>query len=163
VDLDGKTAVVSRQLQQYDGRLAVCPPKMAHRSRVIALDRTTVAALQEHRDRQRAEGADYGPGYRDSGYVFTCLNGDPMAPDRLTRTFKKLAALAGLPPVRLHDLKRGAASLASAAGVELKVVQEMPGHSSIGDGDQASRHAASRLSQPRAGPAGHALRPAGPW
>jgi hypothetical protein len=29
--------------------------------------------------------------------VFTCLNGDPMAPDRLTWTFKKLAALAGLP------------------------------------------------------------------
>jgi len=63
--------------------------------------------------------------------VFTCLNGDPMAPDRLTRTFKKLAALAGLPPVRLHDLRHGAASLALSAGVELKVVQEMLGHSSI--------------------------------
>jgi hypothetical protein len=25
VDLDGKTAVISQQLQQYDGRLAVCP------------------------------------------------------------------------------------------------------------------------------------------
>jgi hypothetical protein len=98
---------------------------------VIALDRTTVAALAGHRDRQRAEAAAHGPGYRDSGYVFTCLNGDPMAPDRLTRTFKKLAALAGLPPVRLHDLRHGAASLALSAGVELKVVQEMLGHSSI--------------------------------
>jgi integrase len=27
VDLDGKTAVISQQLQQYDGHLAVCPPK----------------------------------------------------------------------------------------------------------------------------------------
>jgi integrase len=123
--------VVSQQLQQYDGRLAVCPPKTPHSIRVIALDRTTVAALAEHRDRQRAEAAAYGPGYRDSGYVFTCLNGDPMAPDRLTRTFKKLTAQAGLPPVRLHDLRHGAASLALSAGVELKVVQEMLGHSSI--------------------------------
>jgi len=131
VDLDGKTAVISQQLQQYDGRLAVCPPKTPHSTRVIALDRSTVAALTEHRDRQRAEAAAFGPGYRDSGYVFTCLNGDPMAPDRLTRTFKKLAALAGLPPVRLHDLRHGAASLALSAGVELKVVQEMLGHSSI--------------------------------
>jgi hypothetical protein len=98
---------------------------------VIALDRTTVAGLAEHRDRQRAEAVAYGPGYRDSGYVFTCLNGDPMAPDRLTRTFKKLTALAGLPPIRLHDLRHGAASLALSAGVELKVVQEMLGHSSI--------------------------------
>jgi hypothetical protein len=54
-----------------------------------------------------------------------------MAPDRLTRTFKKLTALAGLPPIRLHDLRHGAASLALSAGVELKVVQEMLGHSSI--------------------------------
>ena len=63
--------------------------------------------------------------------MFTGLNGDPMAPDRLTRTFRKLAALAGLPPVRLHDLRHGAASLALSARVELKVVQEMLGHSSI--------------------------------
>lgn len=87
--------------------------------------------LAEHRDRQRAEAAACSPGYRDSGYVFTGLNGDPMAPDRLTRTFKKLVALAGLPPIRLHDLRHGAASLALSAGVELKVVQEMLGHSSI--------------------------------
>jgi integrase len=131
VDLDDRAAVISQQLQQYDGRLAVCPPKTAHSTRVTALDHTTVAALAAHRDRQRAEAAAYGPGYHASGYVFTNLNGDPMAPDRLTRMFKTLAAQAGLPPVRLHDLRHGAASLALSAGVDLKVVQEMLGHSSI--------------------------------
>jgi integrase len=132
IDLDGKTAVITQQLQQYDGRLAICPlTKTAHSSRVIALDHTTVAALRAHHDRQRAEAGAYGPGYRTSGFVFTNLNGDPMAPDRLTRTFKKLAAEAGLPPVRLHDLRHGAATLALAAGVDLRVVQDMLGHSSI--------------------------------
>jgi predicted component of type VI protein secretion system len=43
--------------------------------------------------------------------VFANLNGDPMAPDRLTRMFKKLAAEAGLPPVRLHDLRHKAGCL----------------------------------------------------
>ncbi|HLQ56747.1 MAG TPA: tyrosine-type recombinase/integrase, partial [Streptosporangiaceae bacterium] len=100
VDLDGKVAIISQQLQQYDGKLAVCPPKTPHSARVIALDHTTVTALRAHRDRQRAEAAAFGPGYHASGYVFTGLNGDPMARDRLTRTFKTLTAQAGLPPVR---------------------------------------------------------------
>jgi integrase len=117
IDLAGKTAIISQQLQQYDGRLAICPPKTPHSARVIALDHTTVAATRAHRDRQQAEAAGYGPGYRASGFVFTNLNGDPMAPDRLTRTFRKLAAEAGLPPVRLHDLRHGAATLAQMSGV----------------------------------------------
>ncbi|WP_455361581.1 site-specific integrase [Streptomyces sp. SYSU K21746] len=37
----------------------------------------------------------------------------------------------GLPPVRLHDLRHGAATLAHAAGPTLKDIQEMLGHSSI--------------------------------
>ncbi|MFI6598669.1 tyrosine-type recombinase/integrase [Nonomuraea sp. NPDC050536] len=36
----------------------------------------------------------------------------------------------GHSPVRLHDLRRGAASLVLAAGVEMKVVQETLGHTS---------------------------------
>lgn len=57
----------------------VCPPKTAHSALVIALDRTTIAALRAHRSKQQAEAAAYGEGYRDSGYVFTNLNGDPVA------------------------------------------------------------------------------------
>ncbi|WP_394367751.1 tyrosine-type recombinase/integrase [Nonomuraea phyllanthi] len=40
-------------------------------------------------------------------------------------------AASGLPPVRLHDLRHGAATLALASGTELKVVQSTLGHASI--------------------------------
>ncbi|MFI0351059.1 tyrosine-type recombinase/integrase [Actinomadura sp. 9N407] len=111
--------------------LAACPPKTASSSRVIALDRTTVRALRDHRERQQRECQETGPGYCDSGYVFTAANGDPLAPDRLTRLLGDLIAEQGLPPIGLHDLRHGAATLALAAGVELKVVQDMLGHSSV--------------------------------
>jgi hypothetical protein len=52
--------VISQQLQQYDGKLAICPPKTPHSARVIALDHTTVTALRAHRDRQRAVAAAFG-------------------------------------------------------------------------------------------------------
>jgi hypothetical protein len=40
-------------------------------------------------------------------------------------------AAVGLPPIRLHDLRHTAASLALQAGVPLKVVSEQLGHSTI--------------------------------
>ena len=63
--------------------------------------------------------------------MLTGLNGHPVAPGRLGRTFNKLAADAGLPPVRLHDLRHGAATLAPAAGADLRTVQDMLGRCSI--------------------------------
>ncbi len=131
VDLDQRVAVISQQIQQHQGYLTACPPKTATSARVIALDRTTVAALRAHREQQQDEQRQAGVDYHDSGYVFTTTNGDPLATVRLTRLFQGLVAEYGLPPIRLHDLRHGAATLALAAGVELKVVQDMLGHSSI--------------------------------
>lgn len=45
--------------------------------------------------------------------------------------FERLVTASGLPPIRLHDLRHGAATLALAGGVDMKVVSEMLGHSSI--------------------------------
>jgi integrase len=63
--------------------------------------------------------------------VFVAEDGAPLHPDFLTRRFRHLVGQSGLPPVRLHDLRHGAASLAHCAGVDLKTVQAQLGHSSI--------------------------------
>ncbi|HEY3483519.1 MAG TPA: tyrosine-type recombinase/integrase, partial [Streptomyces sp.] len=72
-----------------------------------------------------------GRDWRDTGYVFTTPGGQPLHPDYLTRRFRRLVEQSGLPPVRLHDLRHGAASLAHSAGADLKTIQEQLGHSSI--------------------------------
>lgn len=72
-----------------------------------------------------------GARWQDSGYLFTTRDGSPLHPDWLTRRFRRLVSDSGLPPVRLHDLRHGAASLALAAGTDLKTVQALLGHASI--------------------------------
>jgi integrase len=131
LDLDAGTLTVTGQLQQLGGRLVAGPPKSDAGRRVIALDKTTIAALREHRLRQRAERAAAGTRWVETGYVFTTKTGKPFGPDRLTRLFRRLVAASGLPPVTLHGLRHGAATLALAAGTDLKVVQDQLGHSTI--------------------------------
>ncbi|GAB3209126.1 hypothetical protein GCM10027294_22260 [Marinactinospora endophytica] len=47
----------------------------------------------------------------------------------MTDQFTRLAAEAGLPPITLHGLRHGAASLSLTAGVDVKVVSAELGHS----------------------------------
>ena len=93
-------------------------------------------ALRTHRRRQDTERAAVGPAWDDTGYVFTTSDGQPLHPDYLTRRFRFLVEQSGLPPVRLHDLRHGAASLAHSAGADLKIMQEQLGHASIRRGPE---------------------------
>jgi integrase len=131
VDLDQKIIMIDQQRLAYGRTVAVGPPKTAAGRRTIALDRTTVRLLRTYLQRQRAERLAAGDGWHDSGYVFTTLDGAALHPDWLTRRFRRFVVDSGLPPVRLHDLRHGAASLAHAAGADLKTVQEQLGHTSI--------------------------------
>jgi integrase len=72
-----------------------------------------------------------GDAWNDSGFEFTDQTGSPLHPADVTSAFHMIAYLAGLPPIRLHDLRHGAATLLLAAGHDMKVVQETLGLSSI--------------------------------
>lgn len=81
--------------------------------------------LQVHLSRQAAERAAAGDRWIDSGYVFTTPDGAPLHPDWPTRRFRHLVTASGLPPVRLHDLRHGAATLAHEAGADLCLPAEL--------------------------------------
>ncbi|MDG4778159.1 tyrosine-type recombinase/integrase [Micromonospora sp. WMMD961] len=110
------------------------PPKSQASRRTVALDQHTVRVLRQHRERQRQRRAariDVGKMGHDSGYVFTGPDGLPIRPGYLTQRLRLLVGRAGLPPIRLHDLRHGAATLAHAAGADLKTVQDQLGHATI--------------------------------
>ena len=54
-----------------------------------------------------------------------------MDPDRISHLFRVAVDAAGLPKIRLHDMRHTAASLALAMGIHPKVVSERLGHSSV--------------------------------
>ncbi|MEV0168074.1 tyrosine-type recombinase/integrase [Nonomuraea fuscirosea] len=55
-----------------------------------------------------------------------------MTPDWVGEHFERLTFAAGLPPIRSHDLRHGAATLSLAAGTDTNYVSAMLRHSSIG-------------------------------
>ena len=63
--------------------------------------------------------------------MFTREDGTDLFPVRVSELFDRLVKQSGLPRIRLHDLRHGHCTLALAAGVHPKVVQERLGHSSV--------------------------------
>ncbi|WP_238447190.1 site-specific integrase [Micromonospora sp. 4G55] len=126
INLAAGELTIREQVIVIGGREHLGPPKSAAGVRTLALDEATVKLLWElwHEQRRRRGGVD------PKGRVFVHANGRPVSPDWLTRRFAKLVKQLGLPPVRLHDLRHAAAGLASAAGVDLKMIQHDMGHAS---------------------------------
>jgi integrase len=66
--------------------------------------------------RQDAEREAAGVKWEETGLVFTEEDGSPLHPARVTEHFKFLAQQPGVPPIRLHDLRHDAATIALAVG-----------------------------------------------
>lgn len=120
VDLDSAQLTVRWQLAQLGWATSLKAPETDSSEDVVALDAETVAALRAHRRRQRKQRLAAGPAWVDSGLVFTTPTGQAVHPAEVTDHFQHLARQAGLPPIRLHNLRHGAATLALAAGVDMK-------------------------------------------
>ena len=111
VDLDHGLLAITTQVVQLGWETEEGQPKSTAGERLVALDEGTVRVLREWHDRQGAELKQLGYLPVPTGYVFTREDGGPLHPDYITRHFEWLVRKAGLPPVRLHDLRHGAASL----------------------------------------------------
>jgi len=132
LDLDAGRLSIVQTVIAVNHVTRVSSPKTERGRRTVALDPGTVAALREHRRRQVAERLLMGAGFTDHGLVFCRPDGGPLHPERFSRMFDREIAKTSLPRIRLHDLRHTWASVALAAGVHPKVVQERLGHASIG-------------------------------
>jgi integrase len=106
-------------------------PKSKAGRRKIGLSHAVVEALKERRVKQEQDRMQMGDRWQEHGLVFSNTYGGYLNPGRIWFLFKKLLKANGLPDVRFHDVRHGAATVLLAAKVDLKVVSELLGHSSV--------------------------------
>ncbi|MBA2279803.1 MAG: site-specific integrase [Acidimicrobiia bacterium] len=123
VDLLHRSIAVVEQVHAGGGHHHVSPPKSAAGRRSVAVPSIVVESLEIH----LGEFAEAG----SAGLVFPAPSGGFMRPENFRRRVWTPATLAaGVAPLRLHDLRHTCASLAIAAGADVKVLQRMLGHAS---------------------------------
>lgn len=118
----GETRVV------VGGRATDSDGKSNDSRRTLALDPVTVAALREYLLEWDSQKREFG---HAGEHLFSHPDGRPIHPDTITEWFARLSWQAGLPPIRLHDIRHSYATAALRAGVPVKVVSERLGHSSV--------------------------------
>jgi len=132
-DLDRGQLRVIAALQRVGGRFQLVEPKSASSRRPVSLPPPLVPVLRAHRTAQLEAQLRAGPVWAEPipGLVFTTAIGRPLLGVVVTQEFQASCARAGLPRRRFHDLRHGCATLLLAAGVDLKTVSAILGHSSI--------------------------------
>lgn len=101
------------------GKLTLqCPPRL--------LD-----LLREHRTRQAAERLRAGAAWEDHDLVFATRHGRAIERTEDWRSWKALLGKAGVRDVRVHDARHTAATLLIEQGVNIRVVQEVLGHTRV--------------------------------
>jgi integrase len=130
VDLDGGSVIVRRSLLSHGSTVTVSSPKSG-KSRRVPIRPDLVARLKAHRATQAQDRLAFGPGWEDSGYVFTRADGSHLLPNTVTHRFLAEVARTGVRRIRLHDLRHTFASLLLAERVPMHVVKDLLGHSSI--------------------------------
>lgn len=120
VDLDQGCLQIRRALQRQRGRgLVFVEPKTRRSRRLVCLSGLAVEALREHRGRSSDE------------LVFVNRDSQPQESSSVTSALRVALDRAGLPQIRVHDLRHTTATVLLEAGTHPKMVQELLGHSTV--------------------------------
>jgi integrase len=157
IDFDDRRLRVRYGLTWQDGSAVFAEPKTTRSRRTLALDSDTISVLRAHKSHQSGQRLRAGRSWQDQDLVFTNALGGPLEGTGVTQHFRRALERGGLPRMRFHDLRHGAASLLLSRGVSLRVVMERLGHSQIGVTANTYAHVIPELDREAADLIGGAL------
>ena len=132
VKLPARTLSVTETIQRVKGKgLVSLEPKTDRSRRLVSIPPDPVALLSGLKVKQREERGAFGLGWSESDYVFSHTDGRPFHPDSVSHAFADIIKKAGLPHLRLHDLRHTHATMMMEMGVNPKTVSERLGHASV--------------------------------
>jgi integrase len=155
VDLDAGRLEVRRSVEMVDGTRREKPPKTARSARTLALAPFVIAALQMRKDEQfrrlqNRVGKREASAEQKDAYVFDRADGSLWNPDSCSWSFAELIRRKKLSKIRLHDLRHSHATLALAAGMDLKTISAALGHSTIAVTANTYLHATEAMQRTHA-------------
>jgi len=119
---------VRRSLQPVEGALTFLEPKTEDSHRTINLPAVTIAALRQHQIRQSHTQEWKGSGWlgNQPNLVFTTIKGTPPDERGVLRRFQeRTLKTAGVPKMRIHDLRHSAVAILMAQGVDARSPQSL--------------------------------------
>lgn len=128
--LNDGTLTVNRAITETRSTGLVEKDPKTHRSRRMALDRSTVTVLQAHRRLLEDRSDLTGIPIPKDGFVWSSeLDGSrPVRPDQVSGAWRRAAKRNGLGSVRFHDLRHFAATVLATSGVDIRTIAERLGH-----------------------------------
>lgn len=127
IDFSKRTLSIKEQLVRAKEGLKFKGLKTVKSRRTLTLPSDIIEMLRIHKKRQAELKLMLGPAYEDNDLLFCTEDGKPLDPKNFVRHFKGLLKKAGL-DVRFHDLRHTFATLSLEAGIPVKTVQDMLGH-----------------------------------
>jgi integrase len=131
INFTDRSLRVAGTLSRVGEQLVITEPKTARSRRTVPLSPAVVSMLRSHKAAQAAERLHAGSEWTDSGLVFTDEAGGPVEPGAVLASIMAAAKKAGITDVGVHTLRHSAAVAWLEAGVHIKAVADLLGHSSI--------------------------------